>query len=176
MWVVTGRIGGDGDSCRRQSLEFPLINLGISTASFYKCFCWQWPSNIRSMRAGCSCGSEEPSVLVSPYLEMLDSNLKVSCSLLTQQAPTWRFNCCTLEQWPLAKSDPSSIGLRQMILALPILQRISYLLQRDLSSWLIPRRRYYPGHIRKCTGSHFCGEEELFFIVKEGINHSWWRG
>ncbi len=30
--------------------------------------------------------------LVSPYLEMLDSDLKVSCLLLTQQAPTLRFN------------------------------------------------------------------------------------
>jgi hypothetical protein len=28
-----------------------------------------------------------------------------------------------------------------------------------------------PSHIGKCTGSLFCVEEELFFIVKEGLNH-----
>jgi hypothetical protein len=34
MVVVTGRIGGDGNSRRQQSPEFPLVNLGILTASF----------------------------------------------------------------------------------------------------------------------------------------------
>ncbi len=29
----------------------------------------------------------------------------------------------------------------------------------------------YPSHIGKCTGLLFCVEEELFFIVKEGLNH-----
>jgi hypothetical protein len=48
------------------------------------------------MWVGCSRGSEVPLVLVSPYLEMLDSDLQVSCSLLTQQAPTQRFNYGTL--------------------------------------------------------------------------------
>ncbi len=86
MWFVTGRIRGDGDSLRQQSLDFPLFNLGILTASFYKHCRWQKPSDIRLMRVGCSCGSEAPLVLVSPYLEMLDSDLKVSCSLLIQQA------------------------------------------------------------------------------------------
>jgi hypothetical protein len=54
-----------------------LVNLGILMASFYKQCCWQWPSDIRSMRVGCSHESEAPLVLVSPYLEMLDSDLKV---------------------------------------------------------------------------------------------------
>ncbi len=36
--------------------------------------------------------------------------------------------CCTLDQWPLVGSATRSIGLWQLILALPILQRISYLL------------------------------------------------
>jgi hypothetical protein len=69
--------------------NFLYFDLGILRASFYKHFCWQWPSDIRSMRVGCSRGSEEPLVLVSPYLEMLDFDLKVSCLLLTQQAPTY---------------------------------------------------------------------------------------
>jgi hypothetical protein len=92
MWFVTGRIRGDGDSLRQQSPEFLLVNLSILTASFNKHCCLQWPSDIRSMRVGCSCGSEAPLVLVSSYLEMLDSDLKVSCLLLIQQAPTQRFN------------------------------------------------------------------------------------
>ncbi len=68
---------------------------------------------------------------LSPSLSlfgMLDFNLKVSCLLLTQQAPTQRFNCCTLNQWPLVKSATRSIGLQQLILVLLINQRISYLL------------------------------------------------
>ncbi len=36
----TGRIRGDGDSLRRQSPESPLVNLSISTASFYKHCRW----------------------------------------------------------------------------------------------------------------------------------------
>ncbi len=92
MWFGTGQIRGDGNSCRQQSPESLLVDLGISTTSFYKQCHWQWPSNIRSMRVGCSHGSEAPLVLVSPYLEMLDSDLKVSCLLLTQQAPTQKFN------------------------------------------------------------------------------------
>ncbi len=165
MWFVTGRIRGDGgDSYRRQSPEFPLVNLGILTASFYKHCCWQWPSDIRSMWVGCSCGSEEPLVLVSPYLEMLDSDLKVSCLLSTQQAPTQRFNCCTLDQWPLVKSATMSIGLQQLILALLILHRISYLLIKTLFLWLIPQRWYCPSHIGKCTGL-------LFFCRKVAVFH-----
>ncbi len=105
MWFVTGQIRGDGDSFRQQSLEFLLVDLGISTASIYKQCHWQWPSDIRSIQVGCSRGSEVPLVLVSPNLEMLDSDLKVSCSLLTQQAPTQRFNWCTLDQWPLVPSE-----------------------------------------------------------------------
>ncbi len=76
MWFVTGRIRGDGNSCRQQSPKFPLVDLGILTASFYKQCCWQWPSDIRSMQVGCSHGSEAPLVLVSSYLEMLDSDQK----------------------------------------------------------------------------------------------------
>ncbi len=112
---------------RWQSPEFPLVNLSISTARFYKHCPWWWPSDIRSMRVGCSRGSEAPLVLVSPYLEMLNSDLEVSCSLLIQQAPTQRFYCCTLDQWPLVKSATRSLGLQQSILALLIFQRISYL-------------------------------------------------
>ncbi len=126
MWFVTGWIKGGGDSLRQQSPEFPLVNLSILTASFYKYCCWQRPSDIRSMRVGCSCGSEAaPLVLVSTYLEMLDSDLKVSCLLLIQQAPTQRFNCCTLDWWPLVKPATMSISLQGLILALMILQRIS---------------------------------------------------
>ncbi len=125
MWFVTGWIRGDGNSLRQQSPEFPLFNLGILMASFYKHCCWQRPSDIRSMRVGCSHGSEAPLVLVSPYLEMLDSDLKVLCLLLIQQAPTQRFNYSTLDQWPLVKSATRSLGLQQLILALLILQRIS---------------------------------------------------
>ncbi len=47
---------------------------------------------------------------------------------------------------------------------------------KRLSLWHLPRRWYYPSHIGKCTGSLFCIEEELFFIVKEGLNHTWWWG
>ncbi len=126
MWFVTGRIRGDGNSLRRQSPELLLVNLSILTASFYKHCCWQWPSDIRSVRVGCSRGSEAPLVLVSPYLEMLDSDLKVLCLLLIQQAPTQRFNCCTLDWWPLVKSATRSISLWRLSLALLILQRISY--------------------------------------------------
>ncbi len=125
MWFVTGQIRGDGDSLRWQSPEFPLVILSILTASFYKHCPWRWPSDIRSMQVGCSRGSEAPLVLVSPFLEMLDSDLKVSCLLLIQQAPTQRFNCCTLDQWPLVKFATRSLGLQQLILALLILQRIS---------------------------------------------------
>ncbi len=126
MWFVTGWIRGDGDSLRQQSPEFLLFNLSISRASFYKHCCWQWPSHIRSIQAGCSCGSEAPLVLVSPHLEMLDSDLKVLCLLLIQQAPTQRFSCCTLDWWPLVKSATRSISLQWLlILALLIFQRIS---------------------------------------------------
>ncbi len=111
MWFVTGQIRGDGDSLRQQSPEFPLVNLSILMTSFYKHCHWRWPSDIRLMRVGCSHGSEAPLVLVSPsYLEMLDSDLKVSCLLLIQQAPTQRFNCCTLDWWPLVKSATRSIS------------------------------------------------------------------
>ncbi len=125
MWFVTGHIRGDGDSLRWQSPEFPLVNLSILTANFYKNCRWRWPSDIRSMQVGCSCGPEAPLVLVSPYLEMLDSGLEVLCLLLIQQAPTQRFNYSTLDQWPLVESATRSLGLRQSILALLILQRIS---------------------------------------------------
>ncbi len=125
MWFVTGPIKGDGNSLRPQSSEFPLVNLSISTSSFYKHCCWRWPSDIRSMSVGYSHGSEAPLVLVSPYLAMLDSDLKVSCLLLIQQAPTQRFNYCTLDQWPLVKSATRSPCLWRLILALLILQRIS---------------------------------------------------
>ncbi len=125
MWYVTGWIRGDGDSLRQQSTELLLVDLGILTASFYKHCCWQWPSDIRLMQDGCSRGSEAPLVLVSPYLEMLESDLKVSCLLLIQQAPTQRFNYSTLDQWPLVKSATRSLGLQWLILALLILQRIS---------------------------------------------------
>ncbi len=125
MWFVTGRIRGDDDSLRQQSPEFLLVNLSILMASFYKHCCWWWPSDIRSMRVRCSRGSEAPLVLVSPYLEMLDSDLKVSCLLSIQQAPTQRFNYSTLDQWPLVKFATRSLGLWQLILALLIFQRIS---------------------------------------------------
>ncbi len=125
MWFVTGWIRGDGNSLRQQSPEFLLVHLSILTASFYKHCCWRWPSDIRSTRVGCSCGSEAPLVLVSCYLEMLDSDLKVSCLLWIQQAPTQRFNYSTLDQWPLVKFATRSLGLRRLILALLILQRIS---------------------------------------------------
>jgi hypothetical protein len=55
-WLV----GGDGDSRRQQYPEFLLVNIGILTASFYKHCHWQLSSDIRSMWAGCSRGSEEP--------------------------------------------------------------------------------------------------------------------
>ncbi len=81
MWFVIGRIRGDGNSRRWQSPEFLLVDLGISMASFYKHCSWWWPSDIKLLQARCSCGSEEPLVLVFPYLETLDSHLKVSCLL-----------------------------------------------------------------------------------------------
>ncbi len=119
MWFVTGWIRGDGDSLRQQSPEFPFVNLSILTVSFYKHCCWQWLSDISSR------GSEAPLVLVSPYLEMLDSDLKVSCLLLIQQAPTQIFNCCTLDWWPLVKSATRSISLQRLTLVLLIFHRIS---------------------------------------------------
>jgi hypothetical protein len=147
MWFVTGWIRGDGNSRRQQSPEFLLVNLCISMASSYKHCCWQWPSDIRLMRVSCSLQSEAPLVLVFLYLELLDSNLKVSCWLLTQQAPAQRFNWCTLDQWPLEKSATRSIGLRLLILVLLILQRTSYLVQRDLSLW----HTYHGGDITLVT-------------------------
>ncbi len=125
MWFVTGWIRGDGISLRRQSPEFLLVNLSILMASFFKHCHWRWPSDIRSMWVRCSRGSEKSLVLVSPYMEMLDSDLKVSCLLLIQQAPTQRFNCCTLDWWPLVNSATRSFSLRWLTLALLILQRIS---------------------------------------------------
>ncbi len=125
MWFVIGWIRGDGNSLRQQSPEYLLVNLGILMASFYKHCCWQWPSDIRLMRVGGSHGSEAPLVLVSPYLEMLDSDLKVSCLLLIQQALTQRFNYSTLDQWPLVESATRSLDLQWSILVLLILQRIS---------------------------------------------------
>ncbi len=97
MRFVTGQIRGDGNSLRQQSPEFPLANLSILMESFYTHCCWQWPSDIRLMRVGCSRGSEAPLVLVTPYPEMLDFDLKVSCLLLIWQAPTQRFNRCTID-------------------------------------------------------------------------------
>ncbi len=132
MWFVTGRIRGDGNNRRQQSPEFLLVNLGILTTSFYKQCCWQWPSDIRLMQVGCSCGSEVPLVLVSLFGNA-DSDLKVSCSILTQQASTQRFNWWTLlDQWPLVTSATRSIGLRRSILALLILQRIYFFLLKRL--------------------------------------------
>ncbi len=125
MWFVTSQIRGDGDSLRQQSLEFPHVNLSISTASFQKRCRWQWPTDIRLMQVKCSCGSEVPLVLVSHDLEILDSYLKVLCLLLIQQALTLRFNYSTLDQRPLVKSATWSIVLQRLVHALPILQRDS---------------------------------------------------
>jgi hypothetical protein len=162
MRFVTGQIRGGGDRLRQQSPELLLIDLGILMASFYKHCCWQWRSNTRSMRVGCSRGSEAPLVLVSPYLEMLDSDLKVSCLLLIQHALTQRFNCDTLDKWLLVKSDKvywlATIDLCAVDSPENLLP-----LKRDLSLWHIPRRWYYPSHIEKWTGLLFCVEEELFF-------------
>jgi hypothetical protein len=40
MRVVTGWIGGDGNSRSQQSPESLLVNLSILMASFYKHCCW----------------------------------------------------------------------------------------------------------------------------------------
>jgi hypothetical protein len=77
------------------------------------------------MRVECSCGSEAPLVLASPYLEILDSYLKVLCLLYIQQALTSRFNYSTLDQRSLVKSATRSIGLQWLIHVLPVLQRVS---------------------------------------------------
>ncbi len=139
-----------------------LVNLSILMASFYKHCCWRWPLEIRLMRVGCSCGSEAPLVLVSPYPEMLDFDLKVSCLLLIQQAPTQRFNCFTLDWWPLVESATRSISLWWSILALPILQRISCPFKETY-----PYDIYHEGDITLVTlGSvlaWFFIKEELFF-------------
>jgi hypothetical protein len=45
-------IRGDGNSLRQQSPEFPLVNLSILTASFYKHCCWRWPSDIDQCGSG----------------------------------------------------------------------------------------------------------------------------
>ncbi len=125
MWFITSQIRGDGDSLRWQSPEFLLVNLSISTASFQKHCRWQWPTDIRLMQVKCSCGSEVPLVLVSPFLEILDSYLKASCLLLMQQALTLKFNYNTLDQRSLVRSATQSIALRWLIHALPVLQRVS---------------------------------------------------
>jgi hypothetical protein len=154
MWFVTGWIRGKGDSCRQQSPEFPLVNLGILTAGFYKHCHWQWPSDSRSMRVGCSCGSEEPLVLVYPYLEMLDSDLKVSCLLLIQHTGSMiPGEICYKVYW-LATIDPCIADSPENLLS-PL---------KRLSLWHIPQRWYYPSHIGKCTGSLFCIKEELFSL------------
>ncbi len=162
MRFVTGWIRDDGNSLRQQSPEFLLVNLSILMASFYKHCRWWWPSDLRSMRVGCSRGSEAPLVLVSPYLGMLDSDLKVSCLLLIQQAPTQRFNYSTLDQWPPVKSATRSLGL-QRSLALLILQRMSCPFKETY-----PYEIYHEGDITLVTlvsvlACFFCVEEELFF-------------
>jgi hypothetical protein len=60
MRFATGRIRGDGDSLKQQSPELLLVNLGILMATFDKHCHWQWPSEIRSMRVGCSVGQKRP--------------------------------------------------------------------------------------------------------------------
>ncbi len=71
----------------------------------------------------------------------------------------------------MVKSATRSVGLRQLILVLLILRGISCLYYKEISLWHIPQLWYYPGHIGKCTRSLFCGEEELFFILKGGPSH-----
>ncbi len=154
MWVVTGRIGGDGNSHSRQSRESLLVSLSILTASFYKHCCWPKPTDSRLLRSRCSCGSEEPLVLVFSFLGIAGLSLK-GFMLAIDIASTYRFLCCTLDQWSLVKSATMSAGLQWLILALLILPRISCLHYKGLSLWHIPRLWYYPGHIGKCTCSHF---------------------
>ncbi len=170
MWFVTGQIRGDGDSRRQQSPEFLLVNLGISTASFYKHCRWQWPSDSRLMWVGCSRWSEASSVLVSPYLEMLDSDLEVSCLLLTQQASTQRFNWCTGSMTPseiwykvywLATIDPcvadSPENLPSLLKRL-ILMTYTRKVILPQSHWEV----YWLAFLRK---------RGAIFIVKEGLIH-----
>jgi hypothetical protein len=177
MWFVTDQIRGDGNSRSWQwSPEFPLVDLGISTASFYKHYRWQWPSGVRSMRIGCTHGSEVPLVLVSLYLEMLDSDLKISCSVLTQQAPTQRSNNVHWINDPWWKLLQGLVAWDNWSLHCwfsrksPICFKETYLY--DV---------YHKGDITLVTlGSvlacFFCAKEELFFIVKEGLSHTWWWG
>jgi hypothetical protein len=115
------------------------------------------------MRVKCSCGSEVPLVLVSPYLEILDPYLKASCLLLIQKALIPRFNYSTLDQRPLVKSATRSIGLRQSILALPILQRVSCSFEETY-----PYDIHHKGGITlvilgSVLACFFCIEQELFF-------------
>ncbi len=64
MQVFTGRIGDVGNSCSEQSPEFLLVNLSILMASCYRHCLQPQPSDLRLLRAGCSCGLEEALILV----------------------------------------------------------------------------------------------------------------
>jgi hypothetical protein len=44
--------------------ESLLVSLSILMASFYKNYHWPWPLYLGYLWAGCSCGLEEPLVLV----------------------------------------------------------------------------------------------------------------
>ncbi len=116
----------------------------------------------------------------SPYLFLLGivgPSLK-GFMLAIDITSTYRFLCCTLDQCFLVKSARRSAGSRRLILALLILLRISCLYHEDLSLWHIPQLWYYPGHIGKCTHSHFYGVEELFSwsrwvqpSMQKGLDH-----
>ncbi len=162
MWLVTCRIRGDGNSLGWQSPEFLLVNLGILMASFYKHCHWQWPSDIRSMRVRCSHGSEAPLVLVSPYLEILDSDRKVSCSLLIQQGHLPRDSIVV--HW----INDLWWNLLQGLLACKNLDRCIADSPENLLKETYPYEKYHKGDITLVTlGSvlarFFCVEEELFF-------------
>ncbi len=168
MWFITSQIRGDGDSLRQQSPEFPLVNLSISTASFYKRCRWQWPTDIRLMRVECSCGSEAPLVLVSLVLEILDSYLKVLCLLSIQQALTSRFSYSTLDQRSLVKSATRSYHLNTIdLLCFANSPERFMLFWRDSSLWHISWMWYYPSHIGKWTSSlsSFVQKRSYFSIL-----------
>ncbi len=174
MWFVTGQTRGDGYSCRGQSPEFLLVDLGISMASFYKHCHWQWHSDIRLMRVGSSCGSEAPLVLVSLF-----GNAGL-CSkgfmLAINTAGTYQEiqSLCTGSVTP-GKICYKIYWLAMIDCCIADSPENLFLLKR-LSLWHIPQRWYYPRHIGMWTCLLFCVEEEHFFIVKEGLNHTCWWG
>ncbi len=154
MWFVTGLIRGDGDRLRQQSPEFPLVNLSILRASFYKNCRWRWTLDIDWCGWVLSWvrGALSPSLSLSGNAGLWSKGFMLAIDtastypeiqLLYTGLMTPGKICYKVYQ--LAMIDPCIADFPENLLPL----------WRDLSLWHIPWRWYYPSHIGKCTGLLF---------------------